>query len=255
MARLLAQPRRCRLWDGARLAASGRLGGGRAALSGARTAGDLGADEPHLRGRLHRAGAGPRTRRRGSRGFARDCGRGGLSRLHRHHLRAAAGAADARPRQQRARSALRPLASGDRPAARQRGKLCDQQPAFAGGDPRSGGARSGRAPCVRRRARSGGLRRDPDLLSRWRSADCGNPAGSRQSSPGAHGYPVVRGGRGGALFRAAGAGACCGDRARICCRRTAVGLAGAAGRAAGRAAAQHHALRISDPQPQGAFAS
>ena len=191
-------------------------------------------------------------------GFGRGdeaAGRGddGLSGLHPRSLRARAGQAGhhivGRRRGDfcRGPGAVRRVAAGAAQAAgvdrafRGRGRAVPAGGAVSG---RRGGGRCLFLPVD---AGGGRLRRAADGRARWRPADdrdqgrVGQAVGGRGRAGGGRAW--VRGARGAGRGRG-------GE-----CRRRRLGEhggMGVPGRGAGRAAAQHHAVRVPDPEPEGA---
>ena len=273
MARLLVEPGRCGAWHAARVGPARGLERGRAALSVAAAAGDRRADEPCLRRRLCGARAGHACLRastcRGRPADRRSDRQ--LSRLHRCDLRPAAGAAGARARGAQGRPALRWLA---------RRRWCRRSTAKRSSNSRGDRLRIGipmpaaspprRAASVSRHGGTGGQRQaalhgDADLPPRWRFAGRRNSARTdRAATRRAKRCPAGAAGdrRGHTRPRRR-------TRVRFVAQPGDVPLEGAAPlegggepvavaiapRRAGRgAAAQHHALRLSHPEPQGALA-
>ena len=88
LARILAQSRRCWLWNAAEVAIARRLASGRARISRAPSIADQRADEPRLQRPICGAGAAARACWRAAANRRSDCAGCAVAGLHRYHLRA-----------------------------------------------------------------------------------------------------------------------------------------------------------------------
>ncbi len=249
MARLLVESRRCGAGDAAVAEPAARLGSGRGALSGAEAAADQRADEPHLRRPLHRAGAGGAGAERQE--LCGDSGqrRNRISRLHRRDLRAAGGCVDGA-----SGGRFCALAGCRRAADRRQGAVRDHRQDPAHRDPLARQCRPDRSARVHRQRPSGCLFFAADLPPGGRCAGRRNPARRIRDGQGRDGQRHSclwrrqrRAVRSRPRHRAERRR---GHRWRAECTRSAT-MDADPRRAGWRFAAQHHALRLPDPEPEG----